>query len=98
MDKRNIVAHACQRILSILVAIPMAVVAGFATVCVLDAILPRSKPWGVLTMFLITFIAAAYAGIVCMRAIGPSRPMAHSEEAPTKDDRQRRAAPDQPGG
>jgi hypothetical protein len=79
-DKSNTIARAARRLLSILVAIPVAIAAGFAAVVFLDAILPRSKPWGLLTVILSAFAVAASAGVACMRAIGPSRPTPSSEQ------------------
>ena len=79
-DKNNALARTARRLLGILIAIPVAVAAGFVTVVFLDAILPRSKPWGLWTVILGAFAAAASAGVACMHAFGTSSQTPPSEE------------------
>ena len=71
--KQTIAARAGRRLLSIIVAIPAAVIAGFATVLMLDAMLPHGKGWQLPVIFLGAFVAAALAGVSCMRMIAPNQ-------------------------
>ena len=62
-----------QRLLSIVIAMPVAVLAGLAAVFLLDTILPHGKGWQLPAIFLGAFISAGVAGVACLRAIGPRR-------------------------
>ena len=65
----------CQRLLGIVIAVPVAVIAGLSTVFLLDAVLPHGKGWQIPTIFFAAFIAAGIAGVACLRAFAPRRVM-----------------------
>lgn len=77
-DPHRTIRRAGQRLLGIVIAIPVAVLAGFVTVFLMDAVLPHGKGWQLPTIFIGAFISAGIAGVVCMRAIGP-RPVSARE-------------------
>jgi protein-S-isoprenylcysteine O-methyltransferase Ste14 len=79
-DKNSTIARRARRLMSFLVAVPVAVAAGFVAVVFLDGILPRSKPWGLWSVILCAFAAAISAGVACMRAIGTAPPTPASEQ------------------
>lgn len=79
-DKNNALARTVRRLLGSIIAIPVAVAAGFVTVVFLDGILPRSKPWGLWAVILGALAAAASAGVACMRAFGTPSQTPPSEE------------------
>lgn len=72
-EPHNRIRRACQRLLGIVIAVPVAVIAGLSTVFVLDAVLPHGKSWQIPTIFFAAFIAAGIAGVACVRAFTPRR-------------------------
>ena len=72
-DPQSTIQRAGQRLLGIVIAIPVAVLAGLVAVFLMDAVLPHGKGWQLPTIFLGAFILAGVAGVACMRTIGPRR-------------------------
>jgi hypothetical protein len=70
-DLHRATRRAGQSLLGIVVAMPVAVLAGLVTVFLMDAVLPHGKGWQLPTICLGAFISAGVTGIACMRAIGP---------------------------
>ena len=58
-----------KQLLAAVVAIPSAIAAGFATVLLLDAVLPHGKSWQLPLIFGCGWIAAIASGIACFRRI-----------------------------
>ena len=73
MANTTSVSRALRRILSIVVATPVAVASGVGTVELLDALLPHSMPWQGPAALGAAFAAAILAGVSIMRAVGPPK-------------------------
>ncbi|MEZ6116680.1 MAG: hypothetical protein R3C28_08915 [Pirellulaceae bacterium] len=62
-DTQSPIQRTGQRLLSIVIAIPVAVLAGLFAVFLLDLILPHGKGWQLPTIFIGAFISAGVAGV-----------------------------------